>query len=358
MTAGVPVGQTPCTRPLTPETVLALQGHRSYPCLSVLLTTRPGPVLDPEDVGRLSALFDEARARLAVERSAAAEAVAGVLDQMSSLDGPVQQAVALFVSTATVARVDLPVAVVDRTVVDPKFATRDLVRALHRTPRHVVLMLTADEAQLFDGAGDVLVPVRSTFPLTDPLHRPGEPARLTFLQTVDRALGAHLRVRPAPLVLVGHQPTLSSFRSTSRNILRLVGTIRRHQLDEPDAALRTQIRDALEQYLLSRRAEALELLSRRREQGRALSGMQEVWLGARWERPEMLLVEQGFFYPARVGEDGEPLYPAADPHAPDVIDDVVDELIELVLARGGWIALLEDATLPDGTGVALTLRAG
>jgi hypothetical protein len=35
----------------------------------------------------------------------------------------------------------------------------------------------------------------------------------------------------------------------------------------------------------------------------------------------------------------------------------VDELIELVIARGGWIALLEDGTLPDGTGVALTLRA-
>ena len=41
-----------------------------------------------------------------------------------------------------------------------------------------------------------------------------------------------------------------------------------------------------------------------------------------------------------------------------MIDDVVDELIEVVISRGGWIALLDDGTLPDGTGVALTLRGG
>jgi hypothetical protein len=193
-------------------------------------------------------------------------------------------------------------------------------------------------------------------PLVDPRHRPGDPPRPAFLHVVDQALGAHLRVHPAPLVLVGDPPILSSFRATSRNTARLAGTVAWRSPEQPDTALRASIRDVLEEYLLSRRAEALELLVRRREHGRAREGMQEAWLGARWERPEMLLVEQGFFYPARIGDDGDPLYPADDPHAPDVIDDVVDELIELVLARGGWVALLEDGTLPDGTGVALTVR--
>jgi Bacterial archaeo-eukaryotic release factor family 3 len=351
-----PIITLPAVRPLTPQTVLALQGYRSYPSISILLTTRPGPCLDPADAERFDALVREARTRLAAERCAGAGAVSAALDELpATLEGPVQHAVALFVSAATIARVDLPVEVVDRTVVDPTFATRDLVRALHRTPRHVVLVLAANEAQLFDGTGDVLVPVRRG-PLRDLLHRPGEPPRRAFLHTVDQALGAHLRVHPAPLVLVGSRPVLSSFRSVSRNTARLAGTIRGDHPHAPDRLLRASIREVLEQYLLSRRAEALELLAVRREHGRALLGIQDAWFGARWERPEMLMVEQGFFYPARIGEDGDPLYPADDPHAPDVIDDVVDELIELVLARGGWIALLEDGTLPDGTGVALTLR--
>jgi hypothetical protein len=352
-----PVGRTPRRRPLTPQTVLALQGHRAYPSVSLLLTTRPGPQLDPRDAARLDALLAEARHRLAAERTPGADAVLAALGEVSTpLAGPVERAVALYASAVTVARVDLPVEVVDRTVVDPTFATRDLVRALHRTPRHVVLLLDADEARLFDGAGDVLTPVRSAFPLVDPHHRVGEPPRLAFQQTVDRALGAHLRVHPAPLVLAGSEPALSSFRWTSRNSQRLAGTVRGEFGDVPGEALRARVREVLEQYLLSRRAEALALLAQRDAEGRAAHGMQEAWTAARWERPEMLMVEQGFFHPARIGADGETLHPADDPHAPDVVDDVVDELIELVLARGGWVALLDDGTLPAGTGVALTLH--
>jgi hypothetical protein len=356
--SAVPARTVPAAvRPLTAQTVLALQDYRAYPSVSLLLNTRPGPGLDPADRARLGALVDEARARLTADRAPDAADVRAALDRLPvDLDGPVRRAVALYVSAATTARVDLPVDVVERTVVDPTFATRDLVRALHRTPRHVVLALAADEARLFDGSGDVLTPVHSGFPIVDPRHRPGEPPRLQFLHDVDRALGVYRRLHPAPLVLVGTKPVLSSFRPVSRNLTRLAGTVVARAGADPDEAMRAGIRDSLEQYLLSRRAEALELLATRRDRGRAVGGVPDAWIAARWERPEMLAVEQGFFYPARIGDDGEPLYPADDPHEPDVIDDVVDELIELVIARGGWIALLEDGTLPAGTGVALTLR--
>lgn len=343
-------------RPLTPQTVLALQGHRSYPSVSLLMTTRPGAEPDPADVARFDALVAEAQERLRTELPPMAATVVRALDAVSGLEGPVDRAVAVYVSPGLVSRVDLPVEVVDRTVVDPTFATRDLVRALHRTPRHVVLLLTGDTARIFDGAGETLSPVRPSYPLADPNHRPGDPPGIAFQTTVDKALGAHLRVHPAPLILVGPEPALSSFRRMSRNTQRLAGTIVTERFDEVGADLRDRIRGVLEEYLRSRRDEALALLAERTTEGRALLGMQDAWTAARWERPEMLMVEESFYYPARLGDGAETLVPASDPHAPDVIDDVVDELIELVLARGGWIALLEDGTLPDGAGVALTLR--
>lgn len=350
------VRRVPRRKPLTPQTVLALQGHRSYPSVSLLMTTRPGPEPDPADVARFDALVAEAQERLRTELPPMAATVVRALDEVTGLEGPVERAVAVYVSPGLVARVDLPVEVVDRSVVDPTFATRDLVRALHRTPRHVVLVLTDDTARIFDGAGDTLTPVRPGYPLADLQHRPGDPPGLAFQTTVDKALGAHLRVHPAPLVLVGPEPALSSFRWMSRNTGRLAGTIRTDRFDEVGAELRDRVREVLERYLHSRREEALELLAKRTDEGRALVGIQEAWTGARWERPEMLMVEESFYYPARLGDGAETLVPASDPHAPDVIDDVVDELIELVLARGGWIALLDDGMLPDGAGVALTLR--
>jgi hypothetical protein len=70
----------------------------------------------------------------------------------------------------------------------------------------------------------------------------------------------------------------------------------------------------------------------------------------------MLVVEEGFFHPARISADGDFLTPADDVEHPDVIDDAVDELIELVIQRGGWVAFAEDGALADHDRVALTVR--
>ena len=178
--------------------MLKLQAARSYPSVSLLLTmTRPGPEVDRTDAARFDALVDEACTRLGAECLAEADAVADALVRFRGhLAGPVDHAVAVFVSTDVSARVDLPLPVVDRTVVDPTFATRDLVRALHRTPRHVVLLLAADEARLLDGVGGTLAAAPGRFPLSDPDQGPGDPARTRFLVDVDHALGAYRRLRP------------------------------------------------------------------------------------------------------------------------------------------------------------------
>jgi hypothetical protein len=143
----------------------------------------------------------------------------------------------------------------------------------------------------------------------------------------------------------------------SRNLGRLAGCIPADLATEPLASLAVRTRPVLESYLRSRQDEALALLERRAGAHRAVSGMQSAWLAARSERPEMLAVEEGLFYPARVEGDGDLLVPATDVEHPDVIDDAVDELIELVLERGGWVALVEDGVLAEHGGVALTLRS-
>ena len=350
-------GRLPEPSPLTTSAVLDLQALRSYPSVSILLSTRPGPRPDPVDATRFDGLVDEARTRLRAEGLPGTDAVAEVLAGFRGrLTGPVDRAVALFVSDTTTVRMDLPLPVVDRTVVDPTFATRDLVRALHRTPRHVVLLLAADEARLLDSTGGVLTAAPGRFPLTDPDHQPGEPARRRFLLDVDQALGAYRRLHPSPLIIAAAQPTLGTFRGLSRNLDRLAGTLPGNHLSTPPAQLDARLQPLLEQYLLSRQGEALTQLADRRRRGRAVYGIQEAWTAARWDRPEMLAVEQGYFHPARLEQDGEVLVPADDPHAPDVCDDVVDELIEAVLSRGGWVALLNDGALGRDGRVALTLR--
>jgi hypothetical protein len=350
--------------PLTPAAVLGLQGYRCDTSVSLLLTTRPGPDLDPGDRARLRALAGQARERLREHPEHDRDEITRVLAELDGmvedLRGPVDRAVALYASPVRTARFDLPVEVVDRCVIDPTFATRDLVRALHRTPRHVVLLLSADRARLLDAAQGALAPVAHGFPRTDAGHRRGAPARESFLREVDRALGAHLQLHPAPLVVAAAQPTLSSFLQVSRNTARLAGSLGGHHLDTPTEDLQARIRPIIEQYLLSRQAEALALLSQREGQGRAVHGIADAWLASRWGRPEMLAVEQGYFQPARLTSGGDTLVPVAEVGRvgdPDVLDDAVDELIEAVLDRGGWVALLADGSLPADARVVLTLQS-
>ena len=353
----------------TAAQVLLLQVVRCYPAVSLLMNTTPSPALTGPEAVRLNQLLAQATRRLH-EEGPGGDAAAALANLERLVDdavgGPTSNALALYAGPRTALAVRLPVEVRERVVVDPTFATRDLVRSLHRTPRHAVLVLSSREARLFEGAGDQLRPARtSTFPLRDPRQRQNDGARAdredkdtaAFFRTVDRALATYLRLHPAPLVLAGSKRALASFTGLSANLGRLAGTIPVNLTTEPLSVLAERIRPALESYLVSRQQEALALLDKRVGARRAVSGMVDSWLAARTEGPEMLAVEQGLFYPARLSDDGDLLVPAIDVEHPEVMDDAVDELIELVLERGGWVALVDDGALAAHDRVALTLRS-
>lgn len=375
-----PLGDRPASpNPATPSLVTALQSVTGHPCVSLLLTTTPASRMHTDDAARLRGLLREAERRL-LESEALPGVRSTVLTPLRELvegacRGPATEALAVFASAAVQTVVHLSLPVVDRASVDPTFATRDLVRALHRTPRHVVLALSAHEARLFDGLGTELHPAQSrAFPQTIDGETPNDRSRRragrrssrrptdtedrkAFFREVDRALGAYLRVQPAPLVLVGTERVVADFRKVSANLQRLAGWVPGSLVTSPTSDLVPRIRVVLEQYLVSRQAEALGLLERRAGEGRVASGIQAAWRAAHAERPEMLVVEESYFHPARLEAEDAVLEPdPEDVEAPEVIDDLVDELIEAVLRRGGWVAFAADDSLRAHRRVALTLR--
>ncbi|MEO5744434.1 MAG: hypothetical protein ABIQ53_07575, partial [Terracoccus sp.] len=329
---------------LSSSGVLALQQMSCYPSVSLLLTTTPGPRLSSTDAATLDQLAAEARARLAQEEQQPAPELFHAVDSLVDLARrtPVRQALALFASEDYWTRIDLDVPVENRCVIDPTFATRDLVRSLHRTPSHIVLLLSAHQATLLHGCGRWLEPAGGpAFPVRrdESSRRHRAKSGTAFLKAVDQALGAHLRAHPSPWVIIGAEPAVAQFRRMTQNTTRLAGVVTGNHLNAPLSDVADLTGPVITSYLRSRQDEALALLEQRTGQDRALYGIDTAWLAARWERPEMLIVEEGFFYPARVSADGDGLVPAADADHPDVLDDAVDELIETVLLRGGWVAL-------------------
>lgn len=189
--------------------IRAVQAVAGRACVSLLLTTTPGAQMSAVDAGRLRALLLEAQRRLEGEDDLGEAAMA--LQRLAALavqaaQSPTSAAMALYASASYSARISLPLKVVERVVVDPSFATRDLVRCLHRVPRHVVLALSVERAQLFTVVEGQLAPAKAPFPIARQAPARGLAARTgsrdgvtrPYLHAVDRALGAFLAAEPAP----------------------------------------------------------------------------------------------------------------------------------------------------------------
>lgn len=134
---------------VTAEDILAVQRHMDLACVSLFLNTEPGHPLDAKGMARLGGLHREALGRLRSDAAGPHADVVRHLDQMVAKARLPRsgRAVALFANSFHAQIIDLPITVPERVVIDVNFATRDLVRALHRTPRHAVLVLFGQGGQ-------------------------------------------------------------------------------------------------------------------------------------------------------------------------------------------------------------------
>jgi hypothetical protein len=279
--------------------------------------------------------------------------------------GPVLGVARDDLTDTTVADASPPVEVDDRAVADPAITPLDLVRALHRTPRHAVLVFSGHRVALFERAGGQLTPAAGTsFPMDLPaLDGPGHHgvSLRSALAAVDLALSSYLRTHQAPVVLAGPQKLVSAFCSASQNVTRFAGTVYGGFGDAPTTELARRARPALDRYLESHQFAALALLQDRVGDQQMASGITSVWRAAHTRQPELLLVEDGYRFRARLSAadaltPADDVTPGDDDAASEVIGNLVDELIETVLARGGSIVLAHEGALDEHDRVALTLR--
>jgi hypothetical protein len=349
-----------------------LREPREYPVVSILAPVqrhRPG---NPEDPIRLRDLADRARRRLHTELGdrESAEIVRRIDDAVASVDlRHPSDGIAVFVAPGETHVFALGFPVPERVEIDETFATRDLVRGLARTPRYRLLALGEKPTRLFDGAGTVLTEHQGHgFPCFvegargEPLASGGftvhssrsEAQHRAFFHHVDQALDKVTVQDPLPLLVAGTERDLAYFDDVTSHGASVIGRLTgNHEDTSPDELARLAA-PLLEDALASWRAGVVDELGEAIGPGRGMVGIKPVWDATLAGRARVLLVEEDFVYPARV-VDGR-LEPAGDPDTPGVIDDAVDELIELVLDRGGDVVIIEPGALGVHGPVAALLR--
>lgn len=370
------------TRP-TEADVAVLAAVRDYPCVSVFLSTRPASRMSGDERSRLDSLLRQVRTRLHLEGIESAELLRDRLEYAAAIlrEAPTDQGIALYASATMVEFRHLAVPVEDRQIVDPTFATRDLVRSLQASPDYLLLVLDSEDARLFRSQAGVLrESVDDVFPVmreTDaPRGRGGRPGRRrgnraarrgerdreqlrAFLRRVDQALQADLAGAPLPIVVMAGERVLSDFLSVGTGPRNFIAMARNAGGRLDPRRLDRVVRPLLAEHLADLEAAARDTMAARMPGRGVLTGLEACWHAAQAERPELLLVEESFAVPARLSPDGMLLHAVtpAERELPGVIDDAVDDLAEVVIARGGQVRFVPDGSLAERVALRVVFPA-
>ena len=331
---------------------LATQRHPIS--LSILMATTPAQRMLPGDRATLQGLTLDALRRLDEEPDQRAvahtrAALAATIAQAQT--GPTDSGLAILASPEGTHLLHLRVAPRDRVVLDPTFATRDLVRSVAEDPAFLTLVIDGRAARLLHYGQRYTRPILGhDFPMLRPVQGPRAPigtgARArqerarAFLREVDSRLARRIDEYRLPVVLIASERTAADFLAVApaRRISAVVRTGHPHM---PMAELEQVARTALADHVRDRAAAALDTVAVRLAHGRAVAGLEAAWAAIDQSDPDLLVVERTHEAPARLAPDG--LDFVSDPEELGVLDDAVDELIEAAVARG-----IEVVTVPDG----------
>lgn len=352
-----------------------IQSYQGYPSLTITLPTHRTSPDNKQDPIRVRNLVTQMTNRLLEEFSRrevepllkALDELVNEIDYRYTLDGLV-----IFVNQDVAQKHYLPFTLPERVIIDENFFTRDLVFALNRSPRYWVLALSEQPTRLFEGVRGDLEEVRyGAFPMTHggpggSTALPGDPAvnaslyrdenHRAFFRNVDNELTAILAEDPLPVALVGVDRYHSFFSEVARNADKVIASLRGNHDTTSAHELGKLIWPPVKEALAAQRKQVLNELDAAIGAQRCASTIGEVWRLAHEGRGAVLIVEEDFHYPARVAADGMGLEPIETPTDPADLDDAVDEVIEIVLAKGGRVVFVDDGTLPQHDQIALILR--
>ncbi|MDI6739681.1 MAG: hypothetical protein QME74_04890 [Candidatus Edwardsbacteria bacterium] len=353
------------------EELKHLQSLREYPSVSILMPTYRSIPDNRQDPIRMKNLLKQAVGRLRQEYESKEiaeivrqmETAAAGIDYQHTLDG-----LALYASASYSAVHYLPFPLQERVVIDHTFATRPLVVALNRSPRYLVLALSENSTRLFDAVRDTLAEVMENgFPVayegagsTEPVPKSQEIEKSRYMEARHhqffRLVGQQLSTiygdERLPLVLAGvdrHQALYREANGQPESIIP--GNHDNTPARELGKLTWPAVRGALHQ----KRHDLIGELASAIGTGKYAAGINPIWTLAKEGRVAILLAEEGFIYPARLDGSGKPV-PADDPAAPGVIDDAVDELAELVLAKRGEVYFTDPGSLAQHQRIGAILR--
>ena len=351
------------------ETLKKLRDVRAEGCVSILLPTHRTHPDNKRDFILLRNMLHEAKERLlqdydkrqVPETLANLEDLAERIDPRYNLDG-----LAIYLNEDICEYVRLPMPVEPRVILDKTFATRDLLRALNQIENYYILRLSEHEAHLFGAFTDRIIDecIVNDFPHINGLYTTNtlkasysavqENYHKEYLNRIDKDLQQVIREDPGVVIIAGADRNYHYFMEVTDNKQPIIGHLPGNWDEETLVNLARESWKLVQYYIDKEGEKAMQLIGQAISQSRLITSLGDIWAAIQKGRGETLYVEKGYFQPA-ILEDGLVI---AVEHAdqPEVVPDLVDEMIETLVNHGGHVSFLENGVLDEFGRIALEVR--
>lgn len=352
------------------STLKKLKEVTSDCCVTIILQTHRTRPDNEKDPIVLKNLAKEAETRLIADydRKLAAAIVVKINKLANTIDHSYnQESLILFVNENIAEFIRLPVQVHNRVVVDKTFATRDLVRALHRESAYYVLTLSRNKARLIEAFNDKVVSeIKDGFPMENTYLVPvqaGEAAianRQTsliveFFNQVDKQLNAVHKVNPLQVIIATEESNYSEYLKVADRKEIIVAHLNGSRDEEKANHIVDAAWPIMKQFNSEKNHQRLSELAAALSSGHFITDFNEIWKAIEEGRSKTLFVKEGYFQPARLENNTiELISPASTKQAN--VDDIIDEMIEKSFSYGGDAVFISGEGLQKFQGLVLVTR--
>ncbi|MFN3918214.1 MAG: hypothetical protein ACK4K0_10775 [Flavobacteriales bacterium] len=349
------------------ETLRKVKDIKSNPCVSIILNTHRTHPDNKKDGITLKNLVTEAENRLLDEFDK--RSIVPILEKIHDLASRIDHyinldSMAIFVNESMAEVVRMPISVENRVIIDTTFATRDLVRAMHQSEHYYVLCVSHSKARLIEAYNDKVVrEYTGVFPMENSHYTTNKEEKTTektdhlvreFFNIVDKQLQLIYKANPLPVVLAAEERNQSHYREVADKKKMYIASIHKTRDNDKAHEIVTDAWVEVSRVLAENQASAVNDLEQAQQQNKAISDVTEIYRFAKEGRADTLFVEKDFFQPALV--NGENVQLVDNAKVPGVVDDIIDETIEFVLANGGNVVFLPSGALSKYQKMGLKVR--
>ena len=299
-------------------------------------------------------------------------ALSSLADQVGWIHA--RKGVGLFVCPGFEKLVHFPFEVNDKVIVNDAFELRDVIANVNKLDAYRVLLLSKGQSRLFNGSGVELTEVvDERFPdeyeeefQVEKAHPGsfynGEESKINQARVTDffRKLDSKLGEYPVklPVILIGVEKFLSTFRNISHHSSRIIGEVTGNYDRQGVQEIVSLVWPVMEAYLEKERQATVEAAKNAIHQGKAVSGIQEVWDVARQGIGSKLLVERDFVCKAYIGGEYDQLVldgAGNDQYreVPDAVEAVMDTIMDFDDTQ---ITIVDHDQLKDYGRIMLTTK--